>query len=114
MRTIIRNQLFMFLLRLIPTKIACWIGKRITNTSKKFGKNNILPKKYKDELRRFSIKKMENNAINAVLIGHYHQLGIEKINDKYLIYLGDWINHYTVTILHLNGEWEQKNWQTNK
>ena len=43
-------------------------------------------------------------------MGHYHQTGIENINDKYFIHLGDWINNYTVTTYDKKNKWQQKNW----
>ena len=33
----------------------------------------------------------------TVLIGHYHQKGIMEENGKYLIFMGDWLRHFTVT-----------------
>ena len=70
-----------------------------------------MPKKCKQELRDFSIKQINNNNYDAVLMGHYHQVGIEKINNGYFIHLGDWINEYTLTILNENGDWEQESWK---
>ena len=87
-----------FLFRLIPRKIGCKIAQKISSTKKKFGKEFILDKKYKNELKEFAIKKMTKENFDAVLMGHYHQVGIENINDKYFVHLGDWFNNYTVTI----------------
>jgi UDP-2,3-diacylglucosamine pyrophosphatase LpxH len=44
-------------------------------------------------------------------MGHYHQLGIQKINNGYFIHLGDWIIQYTVTILTEEGVWKQESWK---
>ena len=43
-------------------------------------------------------------------MGHYHQLGIKKINDTQFIHMGDWINQYTVTLLDKDHKWHQKKW----
>ena len=42
----------------------------------------------------------------TVLIGHYHQTGIMEENGKYLIFMGDWLRHFTVTRLDENGWWQ--------
>ena len=44
-------------------------------------------------------------------MGHYHQLGIQKLNNGHFIHLGDWINQYTVTILTEEGIWKQESWK---
>jgi len=109
MKKILRNKLIMFLLRLIPRQISCKIARKISNTKNKFGKEPILDKKYKNELKQFAIMKMQNENFDAVLMGHYHQIGIENINDKHFIHLGDWINNYTITQYDNNYQWKQKN-----
>ena len=53
---------------------------------------------------------INDSNINTVLMGHYHQLGIKKINNTQFIHLGDWINQYTVTILDADGIWKQESW----
>ena len=111
MKKIIRSSIFVFFVRLIPVFIMESIAKKISNTKSKFNKIPKLPKKYKQELRDFSIKQINNNNYDAVLMGHYHQVGIEKINNGYFIHLGDWINEYTLTILNENGDWEQESWK---
>ena len=109
MKKIIRNSFMFFLFRLIPRKIGCKIARKISSTKKKFGKEPILDKKYKNELKEFAIKKMTKENFDAVLMGHYHQVGIENINDKYFIHLGDWFNNYTVTIYDEIEGWKQEN-----
>ena len=98
MKTIIRSNIFISIIRLFPISILTFFAKKISNTKIKFGKNNILNKKYKDELKKFAFNKMNTENIDALLMGHYHQLGIENKNHQHFIHLGDWINHYTVTI----------------
>ena len=46
---------------------------------------------------------------DTVLIGHYHQIGIEASDTKSLIFMGDWLKHFTVTSLDKNG-WQQNKW----
>ena len=109
MKKIIRNSFIFFLFRLIPRNIGCKIAQKLSSTKNKFGKESILDQKYKDELKGFAIMKMENENFDAVLMGHYHQIGIENINDKHFVYLGDWINNYTVTKYDETESWKQEN-----
>lgn len=110
MKTIIRSTIFILLIRLIPSNIMTILAKKISNTKSKFNKLQILPKHCKSELKEYAINQMNNNNINTVLMGHYHQLGIEKINNNNFIHLGDWINNYTVTTLNEKGVWKQESW----
>jgi len=71
---------------------------------------DLLDKKYKDELKNFAFNKMKNENIDVLLMGHYHEIGIYKNNNKQFIHLGDWINQHTVTTLDKNGVWNQKKW----
>ena len=110
MKKIIRSKLFILLVRLIPSSIMTAIAKQISNTSSKFDQPQGLPQHCKKELEDYAINEIENNNINAVLMGHYHQLGIKEINDGHFIDLGDWITQFTVTIFNEKGLWEQKSW----
>jgi UDP-2,3-diacylglucosamine hydrolase len=110
MKIIIRSKLFILLVRLIPSSIMSFLAKKISNTKSKFNKSAYLPESYKQELEDYATNEIKGNNINTVLMGHYHQLGIKKINDGYFIHLGDWINQYTVTILTKEGIWKQESW----
>ena len=110
MKKIIRSKLFVLLVRLIPSSIMATIAKKISNTNSKFDQSEHLPQNCKKELEDYAINEIENNNINTVLMGHYHQLGIKEINDGHFIHLGDWITQFTVTIFNEEGLWEQKSW----
>jgi len=110
MKGIIRSKLFVLFVRLIPISIMSMIAKKISGTKNKFGKQSNLDKKYKDELKNFAFNKMKNENIDVLLMGHYHEIGIYKNNNKQFIHLGDWINQHTVTTLDKNGVWNQKKW----
>ena len=114
MKNIIRSKLFIFLVRLIPISLMTIIAKKISSTKNKFGKEQNLNQKYKNELKKFAFKKMDTQDIDVLLMGHYHQTGIYENNKKKFIYLGDWINQYTVTILNEQGVWKQEIWPINK
>ena len=117
MRKIIRSKICIFLFRLLGGDIGCAIAKKISNTSKKYNhserhnkKNNVLKENIRNEINNYIINNWFDK-FDTVLIGHYHQTGIDKIEDnKKIIYLGDWLNYYTVTCLKASG-WEQLSWK---
>ena len=45
------------------------------------------------------------------MVGHYHQQKIIQKDNRSLIFLGDWLNKFSVTILNDNkiwqGDWEE-------
>ena len=111
MKKIIRSNLFILLVRLIPISIMTKIARKISGTKKKFNENYPgLKKEYKNELEEFAFNKMNDENIDVLLMGHYHELGIYKKQKKQFIHLGDWIKQYTVTTLDQNGIWKQKKW----
>ena len=114
MRKIIRSNLFILLVRLIPISIMTIIAQKISNTKKKFDQDQYLDVQYKNELSKFAFKNMKDKNINVVLMGHYHQTGFYEKNNQKFIHLGDWINQYTVTILDKQWVWKQKIWDINK
>ena len=108
MKKIIRSTLFVLLVRLVPNSIMTIMARKISKTNSKFKKLQNLDENYKIELEDYAIKQINNNNINTVLMGHYHQVGIKKIENSKFIHLGDWINQYTVTWLDQNQKWHQK------
>ena len=52
---------------------------------------------------------MWSDGYDVVLVGHYHLTGINMDKGKRLIWLGDWIKYFSVTIRDENG-WKQLNW----
>tara|TARA_Y100001970_G_scaffold273540_1_gene371910 strand:- start:1439 stop:2191 length:753 start_codon:yes stop_codon:yes gene_type:complete len=112
MKRIIRSKLFIFLIRIMPISIMTNIAKKISNTKKKFDpKYPKLSTKQKQELKNFAFNKMQDENIDVLLMGHYHEIGIYKNDNKQFIHMGDWINQYTVTILDEKGIWKQKKWE---
>ena len=111
MKKIIRSKVFVLMVRLIPISIMTMIARKITDTKKKFDKNYIgINKQQKEELENFAFEKMNNDNLDVLLMGHYHQTGIIDDDDKKFIHLGDWINQFTVTILDESKNWSQKRW----
>jgi len=119
MRKIIRSKLCIFLFKILGGSIGCRIAQRISNTSKKYNHSEYKNKKYhikKSAIRQEINSYIKNQWINdydTILVGHYHQTGIDSMHDKKIIYLGDWLNYYTVTYLNNEG-WGQASWKENK
>ena len=53
---------------------------------------------------------MWGKVYDAVLIGHYHQTGIIEKNKNKMIFLGDWLSKFTVTMIDKKKYW-QGDWQ---
>ena len=116
MRKIIRSKLCIALFKTLGGKIGCQIAKKISNTSKKYNhseyhnkKKNVGEKIIRTEINNYIINNWMDNH-DTVLVGHYHQTGIDILNNKKIIYLGDWLNYYTVTYLNNSG-WKQFSWE---
>ena len=116
MRKIIRSKISISLFKLLGGNIGCLLAKKISQTSKKYNhserhnkKNNVKNIIIRNEINNY-IKDHWLDTNDVVLVGHYHQTGIDNINDKKIIYLGDWLNYYTVTYLNNQG-WGQLSWK---
>jgi len=107
MKRIIRSSSFIFIVRLIPSSLMSFLAKFISNSKSKFGKTEILDNKYKKELKIYAENKIKEHGYHTVLMGHYHQKGIFRINNSYFIHLGDWINNFTITTFTKEDKWEQ-------
>ena len=109
MRTIIRSKLFIKIYKLFPAKITCLIAQKVSKSSSDYNHHDD----YIDMIKRDTLeyaKQQWNDNYDIVCIGHYHQTGITHLNEKKLIYLGDWLNKYTVTLIDENNCW-QGNWK---
>ena len=75
----------------------------------KFDKKEYVNTEIINELKIWSKPKLKNEY-DTILIGHYHQNGIEKIDNKNLIFMGDWVTQYKVT--EFDGQqWHQYTWK---
>ena len=109
MKRIIRSNFFIFVYRLFPARITCRIAKVISKSSSDYNHHDRFVDVIKKDTLEFAQKKWKEN-IDIVCIGHYHQTGINSIKDKKLIYLGDWLSKFTVTVIDDNSCW-QGNWK---
>ena len=105
-RKIIRSKLCIFLYKILSPQIGYYIASKITHADKptSYYKNNELLKIKLTEYARTRWKE-----VDVLLMGHYHQSGIIEEKDKKLIFLGDWLSKYLVTVYD-NGKWNQFHW----
>ncbi len=109
MKKIIRSKLCIFLFKNFHPDYGYTLAKFISNTSAEYHHHDIESNAIKDELIQYA-RLQWNLGIKTVLIGHYHQTGIIKENENRLIFMGDWLKHFTVTRFDENGWW-QGNWE---
>jgi len=103
-KKIIRSNLFISLFRLIHPDIGCWIAKKISKTTYETMEKN----ETKQEIINQLIKKFPEH--NTIFTGHYHLAGIEKKMNKKIVFMGDWINQFTVTTI-TNNDCFQYSWK---
>ena len=108
MKRIIRSSLAIFLFRLFHPDWGCALAQKVSDTSSHYHHHDDKSIEIRNEIRQFANKKW-NEGYDVVLIGHYHQTEIETSGDKSLIFMGDWLKHFTVTSLDENG-WQQNKW----
>mgnify|MGYP001435936802 CR=1 FL=1 len=106
MSKIIRSRIFIKLFSLLHPDLGCWIAKKISKTAQRT-KNNSFDKLIKKQLIDSTLQMYPD--FDKIFIGHYHQIGIDKINNKEIIFMGDWISLFTVTIFN-NGSCIQRSW----
>ena len=105
-RSLIRSRACIFLFKLLSPKMGYYIASLISQADQHgnyYRENDELKVKLK------SYAKTKWGECDTLLVGHYHQTGIVKDRDKRLIFLGDWLSKFTVTVYN-NGEWEQLQW----
>ena len=108
-KNIIRSKLSIFLFKNFHPDWGCSLAKQISKTSADYHHHDLKFKEIRDELIEYA-RTQWKQGIKSVLLGHYHQTGIIEEKDHYIIFMGDWIRHFTVTRLDENGWW-QGNWE---
>ena len=106
-RRVIRSRLCVYLFNLLPPSAGYYIAKKISKADKpkEYYKDNKIIK----EKLLFHAKEKWKEA-DVILVGHYHQHGIIEKDDKKLIFLGDWLNKFLVTVYE-GGVWKQIKWE---
>ena len=83
------------------------IASKISRASETYHHHDTHSNSIKKEMLEYA-RTQWKIGFSTVLIGHYHQTGIIKENENYLIFMGDWLRHFTVTRLDQNGWWQGK------
>ena len=106
-RRVIRSKLCIFLFKILSPKLGYYIASKISHADKPttYYKDN---ESLKSKLLEYARTRWKSSDV--VLMGHYHQSGIIQEKDKKLIFLGDWLTKYLVTVYD-NGQWNQIHWE---
>ncbi len=110
MKKIIRSRLCIRLFRLLHADWGCALAKFVSKTAERAA---LVETPYEDvqkEIRNFARLTRKKKNTDILLVGHYHYTGIEFEKDYTLIWLGDWLKHFTVT-RYDGGKWTQENYQ---
>ena len=108
MKRVIRSKLAIFLFRLLHPDWGCALARKVSKSSSHYHHHDEKSIEIRKEMRQFANQKW-NEGYDVVLIGHYHQTEIEISGEKSLIFMGDWLKHFTITSLDKNG-WQQNKW----
>ena len=108
MKKIIRSPLCIFLFKNFHPDWGCGLAKKVSKVSGDYHHHDLKADAIRTELIEYA-RSQWKLGYNTVLLGHYHQTGIIKENGKRLIFMGDWLRHFTVTRFNENGWW-QGNW----
>lgn len=109
LRSILHSPLCIKMFRLIHpdlgATIAHWVSNPDTRDCRGFDIDHLEQLCHRIGQQKFA------DGFDAVVMGHIHAPLLREYNRHSFIILGDWITHFTFTILH-NGEFELKQWTT--
>ena len=105
LKKVIRSRFCIFLFRHLYSDWGYWIAQNISKTSGTYHHHDTKSNSIRNEMIEYARTQWEI-GFTTVLLGHYHQTGIIAENDKFLIFMGDWLRHFTVTRLDANGWWQ--------
>ena len=108
MKKIIRHRWCIALFRMLHADWGCALAKYVSNTSNRHNHLDDSTHRIQNEIMNFAKQRWTENY-DIILVGHYHQTGIQNEGDKKLIWLGDWLQHFTVTKYDKTG-WSQTSW----
>ena len=108
LKKVLRNRIFIFFFKLLGEKIGYKIGKKVSHTSQGYNHFDNNVDEIKRDISEYAEKKW-SEGIDVVLVGHYHQKEIIVKGSKLLIFLGDWLKHYSITKFD-GKEWAQFSW----
>ena len=109
LKKVLRSKINIFLFKLLPAKLGCELAKIVSRTTKHYDNNDNQNINIISELEKWAEPKLEYKY-DTILVGHYHQNGIKTINNKKLIFMGDWVTQFKVT--EFDGkQWHQYTWK---
>ncbi|MFQ5750854.1 MAG: UDP-2,3-diacylglucosamine diphosphatase [bacterium] len=107
LQRIFKNRLNIFLYGWLHPDIGIPLAKLISKKSKEKGENP-----FDEDYRQFALAKL-HQGFDGVILGHTHKPLFEKINAKFYVNLGDWIEHFTYLEL-IGTHFELKTWTENE
>ena len=107
MKKIIRSSLCISMFKAFHPDWGCKLAKIISKTSGEYHHHDLKSNLIRNELIEYA-RSQWKQGINTVLLGHYHQTGIIEENGNKLIFMGDWLRHFTITRFDNNGWWQGK------
>jgi len=105
MKKIIRSRLCIFLFQRLHPHWGYRVAQKFSKASENYNHHDAKSKSIKNEMVQYA-RSQWSAGITTVLLGHYHQTGIIEENGNYLIFMGDWLRHFTITRLDSNGWWQ--------
>ena len=114
LKKVLRNKIFIFFYKLLGEKIGYKVGKKASAYYPHYyqKKRSNSSNQNNDEIKRDILdfaNQMWDKGYDVILVGHYHKMEIIKKDAKLLIFLGDWMEHYSIT--RFDGEkWTQFAW----
>ena len=108
LKKVIRNKIFIFFFKLFGEKIGYKIGNKVSHTSQGYNHFDNNVDEIMHDITEYAEQKW-GKGVDVILVGHYHQKEIIKKDTKLLIFLGDWLKHYSFTKFD-GKEWTQFSW----
>ena len=113
LKKVLRNKIFIFFYKLLGEKIGYKVGKKASAYYPHYYQQTTLNSNQSNDEIKNDILAFANimwdQDYDVVLVGHYHKMEIVKKGAKLLIFLGDWMKHYSIT--KFDGEkWAQFSW----
>ena len=105
MKKIIRSSLFIKLFKLIPPRISFKLANKLSKSSSDYNHNDKFINMIMRDILKYAQKKWDEK-IDIVMVGHYHQQKIINDGKSSLVFLGDWLEKYTVTTINENDIWQ--------
>ena len=105
LKKVIRSRICISLFRNFHADWGYWLAKQISKISHSYHDYDAKYKPIRNEMIAYA-RTQWKKGFNTVLLGHYHQTGIIEENGNFLIFMGDWLQHFTVTRMDVDGWWQ--------